>query len=123
MYVIKNTATNNYYRKLGNQNHKYVSIEDATTFAKWKQAKQKADILHAAISPIGEQVNFKVEQHKFYVLKNRNDVGYASNVSWTAPKEEAKLFAEKEVALKEARDIAIGMAKVGIDVEFEPEEI
>lgn len=123
MYVIKNTATNNYYRRLGNQAHQYVVIEDATVFRKWKQAKQKADILHAAISPIGEQVNFEVEQHKFYVLKNRNDVGYASNVSWNAPKEEAKLFAKKEAALKEAEEIAIGMAKVGIDVEFEPEEI
>lgn len=54
MYVIKNTATNNYYRRLGNQVHQYVGIEDATVFRKWKQAKQKADILHAAISPIGE---------------------------------------------------------------------
>lgn len=123
MYLIKLTGTNRYYRRLGNQVHQYVGIEDATVFRKWKQAKQKADILHAAISPIGEQVNFKVEQHKFYVLKNQNDVGYASNVSWTAPKEEAKLFAEKEAALKEAEEIAIGMAKVGIDVEFEPEEV
>lgn len=123
MYVIKNTATSKYYRRLGNQVHQYVGIEDATVFRKWKQAKQKADILHAAISPIGEQVNFEVKQHKFYVLKNQNDVGYASNVSWTAPKEEAKLFAEKEAALKEAEEIAIGMAKVGIDIEFEPEEI
>ena len=123
MYVIKNTATNKYYRRLGNQVHQYVGIEDATVFRKWKQAKQKADILHAAISPIGEQVNFEVEQHKFYVLKNRNDVGYASNVSWNAPKEEAKLFAKKEAALKEAEEIAIGMAKVGIDVEFQPEEV
>lgn len=123
MYVIKNTATNNYYRRLGNQVHQYVGIEDATVFRKWKQAKQKADILHAAISPIGEQVNFEVEQHKFYVLKNQNDVGYASNVSWNAPKEEAKMFAKKEAALKEAEEIAIGMAKVGIDVEFQPEEV
>ncbi|KAF0525660.1 N-acetylmuramoyl-L-alanine amidase [Pediococcus acidilactici] len=123
MYVIKNTATNRYYRKLKGQAHQYVGIEDATVFRKWKQAQQKADILHAAICPIGEQVNFKVEQHKFYVLKNRNDVGYASNVSWTAPKEEAKLFAKKEAALKEAEEIAIGMAKVGIGVEFEPEKI
>ncbi|KAF0343822.1 N-acetylmuramoyl-L-alanine amidase [Pediococcus acidilactici] len=123
MYVIKNTATNKYYRRLGNQAHRYVGIEDATVFRKWKQAKQKADILHAAISPIGEQVNFEVEQHKFYVLKNQNDKGYMNQVSWNAPKEEAKLFAEKEAALKEADDIAIGMAKVGIDVKFEPEEI
>jgi N-acetylmuramoyl-L-alanine amidase len=100
-----------------------VGIEDATVFRKWKQAKQKADILHAAISPIGEQVNFEVEQHKFYILKNKDDKGYMNQVSWTAPKEEAKLFAEKEAALKEAEEIAIGMAKVGIDVEFEPEEI
>ncbi|KAF0352502.1 N-acetylmuramoyl-L-alanine amidase, partial [Pediococcus acidilactici] len=48
MYVIKNTATNKYYRRLGNQAHQYVGIEDATVFRKWKQAKQKADILHAA---------------------------------------------------------------------------
>ena len=60
MYVIKNTATNRYYRRLGGQAHQYVGIEDATVFRKWKQAKQKADILHAAISPIGEQINFEV---------------------------------------------------------------
>lgn len=123
MYLIKLTGTNRYYRRLGNQVHQYVGIEDATVFRKWKQAKQKADILHAAISPIGEQVNFEVEQHKFYILKNKDDKGYMNQVSWTAPKEEAKLFAEKEAALKEAEEIAIGMAKVGIDVEFEPEEI
>ncbi|WP_285110045.1 N-acetylmuramoyl-L-alanine amidase [Pediococcus sp. AC40] len=123
MYLIKITGTNRYYRRLGNQVHQYVGIEDATVFRKWKQAKQKADILHAAISPIGEQVNFEVEQHKFYILKNKDDKGYMNQVSWTAPKEEAKLFAEKEAALKEAEEIAIGMAKVGIDVEFEPEEI
>lgn len=121
MYVIKNTATNRYYRKLGGQAHQYVGIEDATVFRKWKQAKQKADILHAAISPIGEQINFEVEQHKFYVLKNKHDKGYMNQISWNAPKEEAKLFAEKEAALKEAEKIAIGMAKVGIDVEFDIE--
>ncbi|QHS03569.1 N-acetylmuramoyl-L-alanine amidase [Pediococcus acidilactici] len=123
MYLIKLTGTNRYYRKLGNQVHQYVGIEDATVFRKWKQAKQKADILHAAISPIGEQVDFEVEQHKFYILKNKDDKGYMNQVSWTAPKEEAKLFAEKEAALKEAEEIAIGMAKVGIDVEFQPEEV
>lgn len=123
MYVIKNTATNRYYRRLGGQAHQYVGIEDATPFRKWKQAQQKAEILHAAISPIGEQINFEVEQHKFYVLKNQNDKGYMNQISWNAPKEEAKLFAEKEMALKEAEEIAVGMAKVGIDVEFEPEEI
>ena len=123
MYVIKNTATNRYYRRLGNKAHQYVGIEDATVFRKWKQAKQKADILHAAISPIGEQVNFEVEQHKLYILKNKDDKVYMNQVSWTAPKEEAKLFAEKEAALKEAEEIAIGMAKVGIDVEFQPEEV
>lgn len=123
MYVIKITGTNRYYRRLGNQVHQYVGIENATVFRKWKQAKQKADILHAAISPIGEQVNFEVEQHKFYVLKNKHDKGYMNQISWNAPKEEAKMFAEKEMALKEAKEIAIGMAKVGIDIEFEPEEI
>ena len=123
MYLIKITGTNRYYRRLGKQVHQYVGIEDATVFRKWKQAKQKADILHAAISPIGEQVNFEVKQHKFYVLKNKHDKGYMNQVSWNAPKEEAKLFAEKEAALKEAEEIAIGMAKVGIDIEFEPEEI
>lgn len=123
MYVIRNTANNRYYRKLGGQAHQYVGIEDATVFRKWKQAKQKADILHAAISPIGEQVNFEVEQHKFYVLKNKHDKGYMNQVSWNAPKADAKLFAKKEAALKEAEEIAVGMAKVGIDVEFEPEEI
>ncbi|MDO7802353.1 N-acetylmuramoyl-L-alanine amidase [Pediococcus acidilactici] len=123
MYLIKLTGTNRYYRRLGNQVHQYVGIEDATVFRKWKQAKQKADILHAAISPIGEQVNFEVEQHKFYILKNKDDKGYMNQVSWTVPKEEAKLFAEKEAALKEAEEIAIGMAKVGIDIEFELEEV
>lgn len=123
MYVIKNTATNNYYRRLGNQTHQYVGVEDAMVFRKWKQAKQKADILHAAISPIGEQVNFEVEQHKFYVLKNKHDKGYMNQISWNAPKVDAKLFAKKEAALKEAEEIAVGMAKVGIDIEFEPEEI
>lgn len=123
MYVIKNTATNRYYRKLGNQTHRYLEIEDATVFRKWKQAKQKADILHASISPIGEQVNFEVEQHKFYVLKNKHDKGYMNQISWNAPKVDAKLFAKKEAALKEAEEIAVGMAKVGIDIEFEPEEI
>ncbi len=123
MYVIKNTATNRYYRRLGNQAHQYVGIENATVFRKWKQAKQKADILHAAISPIGEQVNFEVEQHKFYVLKNKHDKGYMNQISWNASKEEAKLFAKKEAALKEAKEIAVGMAKVGIDIEFEPEVI
>lgn len=123
MYVIRNTANNRYYRRLGGQAHQYVGIEDATVFRKWKQAKQKSDILHAAISPIGEQVNFEVKQHKFYVLKNKYDKGYMNQISWNAPKEEAKLFAKKEAALKEAEEIAIGMAKVGIDVEFEPEEI
>lgn len=123
MYVIKNTATNRYYRRLGNQAHQYVGIENATVFRKWKQAKQKADILHAEICPIGKQINFEVEQYKFYVLKNKHDKGYMNQISWNAPKEEAKLFAEKEAALKEAEEIAIGMAKVGIDVEFEPEEL
>lgn len=123
MYVIRNTANNRYYRKLGGQAHQYVGIEDATVFRKWKQAKQKADILHAVISPIGEQINFEVKQHKFYVLKNKHDKGYMNQISWNAPKEEAKLFTEKEMALKEAEEIAVGMAKVGIDVEFEPEEI
>ena len=116
MYVIKNTATNRYYRKLGNQTHRYLEIEDATVFRKWKQAKQKADILHASISPIGEQVNFEVEQHKFYVLKNKHDKGYMNQISWNAPKVDAKLFAKKEAALKEAEEIAVGMAKVGIDI-------
>lgn len=123
MYVIRNTANNRYYRKLGGQAHQYVGIEDATVFRKWKQAKQKADILHAAISPIGEQVNFEVKQHKFYVLKNKHNKGFMNQISWNAPKEEAKLFAKKEMALKEAEEIAVGMAKVGIDIEFEPEEI
>ncbi|MBM6644288.1 N-acetylmuramoyl-L-alanine amidase [Pediococcus acidilactici] len=123
MYVIKNTATNKYYRRLGNQIHQYVGIEDATVFRKWKQAQQKADILHAAISPIGEQVNFEVEQHKFYVLKNRNDMGYASNVSWNAPKEEAKTFATEEEAKHEAINLATTMARVGVELSFKVEEI
>lgn len=123
MYVIKNTSTNGYYHKLGNQIHQYTGIENATVFRKWKQAQQKADILHAAICPIGEQVNFKVEQHKFYVLKNQNDVGYASNVSYSAPKEEAKLFASEEDAKREAIDLATAMARVGVELSFKVEEI
>ncbi|WP_229564579.1 hypothetical protein [Pediococcus pentosaceus] len=71
MYVIENTANGRYYRKLGVETHQYTDIGQATTFSKWKKAKQKADILHAAISPIGEQINFEVKQHKFYVLKNQ----------------------------------------------------
>ncbi|KPD34343.1 N-acetylmuramoyl-L-alanine amidase [Pediococcus acidilactici] len=123
MYVIKNTATNKYYRRLGNQAHQYVGIEDATVFRKWKQAKQKADILHAAISPIGEQVNFEVKQHKFYVLKNRNDKGYMNQVSWNAPKEEAKMFATEEDAKREAINLATAMARVGVELSFKVEEI
>ncbi|KAF0439765.1 N-acetylmuramoyl-L-alanine amidase [Pediococcus acidilactici] len=123
MYVIKNTANGRYYRKLGAETHQYVGIENATPFSKWKKAKQKANILHAAISPIGEQINFEVKQHKFYVLKNQNDKGYMNQVSWNASKKEAKMFAEKEAALKEAEEIAIGMAKVGIDIEFGMEEV
>jgi uncharacterized FlgJ-related protein len=123
MYVIKNTATNNYYRKLGNQNHKYVSIEDATTFAKWKQAKQKADILHAAISPIGEQVNFKVEQHKFYMLKNKSGKGYFSPTDWHADRDKATLFASKDRALKEAQEATDSLKRVGIELNFEVKEI
>lgn len=123
MYAIKNTATNGYYHKLGNQTHKYTGIENATVFRKWKQAQQKADILHAAISPIGEQINFEVEQHKFYVLKNQNDKGYMNQVSWNAPKEEAKMFASEEGAKREAIDLATAMARVGVDLSFKVEEI
>ena len=123
MYVIKNTAINRYYRRLGNQAHQYVGIEDATPFSKWKQAKQKADILHASISPIGEQINFEVKQHKFYVLKNQNDTGYMNQVSWNAPKEEAKLFASEEDAKREAINLATAMARVGVELSFKVEEI
>ncbi|KAF0386102.1 N-acetylmuramoyl-L-alanine amidase [Pediococcus acidilactici] len=123
MYVIKNTATNRYYRRLGNQAHQYVGIEDATVFRKWKQAKQKADILHAAISPIGEQVNFEVEQHKFYVLKNKHDKGYMNQISWTAPKEEAKMFASEEDAKREVIHLTTAMARVGVELSFKVEEI
>ncbi|WP_235016165.1 N-acetylmuramoyl-L-alanine amidase, partial [Pediococcus acidilactici] len=117
------TATNKYYRRLGNQAHQYVGIEDATVFRKWKQAKQKADILHAAISPIGEQVNFEVKQHKFYVLKNQNDKGYMNQVSYSAPKDKAIMFASEEDAKREAIDIATAMAKVGVELSFKVEEI
>ena len=123
MYVIKNTSTNGYYHKLGDQTHKYTDIENATIFRKWKQAQQKADILHAAICPIGEQVNFKVEQHKFYVLKNQNKQGYMNQVSWNAPKEEAKLFASEEDAKREAINLATAMARVGVELSFKVEEI
>ncbi|WP_373192637.1 N-acetylmuramoyl-L-alanine amidase [Pediococcus acidilactici] len=123
MYVIENTANGKYYRKLGAEAHKYTDIEHATPFSKWKKAKQKADILHAAISPIGEQINFEVKQHKFYVLKNQNDVGYASQVSWNAPKEEAKLFATEEDAKREVIDLTTAMARVGVELSFKVEEI
>lgn len=123
MYVIENTANGKYYRKLGAEAHKYTDIEHATTFNKWKKAKQKADILHTAISPIGEQINFEVKQHKFYVLKNQNDKGYMNQVSWTAPKEEAKLFASEEDAKREAIDLATAMARVGVELSFKVEEI
>lgn len=123
MYVIKNTADGRYYRKLGTETHQYTDIEHATPFSKWKKAKQKADILHAAISPIGEQINFEVKQHKFYVLKNQNDKGYMNQVSWNAPKEEAKLFATEEDAKREANDLATAMARVGVELSFKVEEI
>ncbi|KAF0352772.1 N-acetylmuramoyl-L-alanine amidase [Pediococcus acidilactici] len=100
-----------------------MGIEDATVFRKWKQAKQKADILHAAISPIGEQVNFEVKQHKFYVLKNKNDKGYMNQVSWNAPKEEAKLFASEEDAKREVVDLTTAMARVGVELSFKVEKI
>lgn len=123
MYVIKNTADGRYYRKLGAETHQYVGIENATPFSKWKKAKQKADILHASISPIGEQINFEVKQHKFYVLKNQNDVGYASNVSWNAPKDKAIMFASEEDAKREAINLATAMARVGVDLSFKVEGI
>lgn len=123
MYVIENTADGRYYRKLGTETHQYTDIEHATTFSKWKKAKQKADILHAAISPIGEQINFEVKQHKFYVLKNQNDTGYMNQISWSAPKEEAKLFATEEDAKREAIDLATAMARVVVDLSFKVEEI
>lgn len=123
MYVIKNTADGRYYRKLGAETHQYTDIEHATPFGKWKKAKQKADILHAAISPIGEQINFEVEQHRFYVLKNQNDEGYMNQVSWNTPKEEAKMFSSEEDAKREAIDLATAMARVGVDLSFKVEEI
>lgn len=123
MYVIENTANGKYYRKLGAETHQYTDIRYATPFSKWKKAKQKADILHAAISPIGEQINFEVKQHKFYVLKNRNDKGYMNQVSWNAPKEEAKMFATEEDAKREAINLATAMARVGVDLSFKVEEI
>lgn len=123
MYVIKNTANGRYYRKLGAEAHQYTDIRYATPFSKWKKAKQKADILHAAISPIGEQINFEVKQHKFYVLKNQNDTGYMNQISWNAPKEEAKLFATEEDAKREAIDLATAMARAGVELSFKVEEI
>lgn len=123
MYVIENTANGRYYRKLGAEAHQYTDIRYATPFSKWKRAKQKAEILHASISPIGEQINFEVKQHKFYVLKNRNDKGYMNQVSWNAPKEEAKLFASEEDAKREAINLMTAMTKVGIELSFKVEEI
>ncbi|KAF0435828.1 N-acetylmuramoyl-L-alanine amidase [Pediococcus pentosaceus] len=123
MYVIKNTANGRYYRKLGAEAHQYTDIRYATPFSKWKKAKQKANILHAAISPIGEQINFEVKQHKFYVLKNRNDKGYMNQVSWNAPKEEARLFDSEEDATREAINLATAMARVGVELSFKVEEL
>lgn len=123
MYVIKNTSNRKYYRKLGVETHQYTDIKHATPFSKWKKAKQKADILHAAISPIGEQINFEVKQHKFYVLKNRNDKGYMNQVSYSAPKDKAIMFASEEDAKREANDLATAMARVGVELSFKVEEI
>lgn len=123
MYVIKNTANGRYYRKLGSETHQYTDIRYATPFSKWKKAKQKADILHAAISPIGEQINFEVKQHKFYVLKNQNDKGYMNQVSWNAPKEEAQLFDTEEDATREAINLATAMARVGVELSFKVEKL
>lgn len=123
MYVIENTANGKYYRKLGAETHQYTDIRCATPFSKWKKAKQKAGILHAAISPIGEQINFEVKQHKFYVLKNQNDKGYMNQVSYSAPKEEAKMFATEEDAKHEAIDLATAMARVGVELSFEVKEL
>ena len=123
MYVIENTATGKYYRKLGTETHQYTDIRYATPFSKWKKAKQKADILHAAISPIGEQINFEVKQHQFYVLKNQNGEGYMNQASWNAPKEEAKLFNSEEDAKREAINLATAMARVGVDLSFKVEGI
>lgn len=123
MYVIKNTANGKYYRKLGAETHQYGDIRYATPFSNWEKAKQKADILHASISPIGEQVNFEVKQHKFYVLKNRNDKGYMNQVSWNAPKDEAIMFASKEDAKREAINLATDMAKIGVELNIKVEEI
>jgi N-acetylmuramoyl-L-alanine amidase len=109
MYVIENTANGRYYRKLGVETHQYTDIKHATPFSKWKKAKQKADILHAAVSPIGEQINFEVKQHKFYVLKNQNDKGYMNQVSWNATKDEAMMFASEEDAKRKAIDLATTM--------------
>lgn len=123
MYVIKNTANGKYYRKLKAEAHQYTDIRHATPFSNWEKAKQKADILHASISPIGEQVNFEVKQHKFYVLKNRNDKGYMNQVSWNAPKDESIMFASKEDAKREAINLTTAMAKVGIELSFKVEEV
>ena len=123
MYVIENTANGRYYRKLGVEAHQYTAIEFATPFRKWKKARQKADILHAAISPIGEQINFEVKQHQFYVLKNENDSGYMNQVSYRAPKDEAIMFATKEAAEREAISLAAAMARVGVALSFKVEEI
>lgn len=123
MYVIENTANGRYYRKLGTETHQYTDIRYATPFSKWKKAKQKADILHAVISPIGEQINFEVKQHKFYVLKNQNDKGYMNQVSWNAPKDEAMMFASEEDAKRKAIDLATAMARVGVELSFKVEEI
>lgn len=123
MYVIKNLALDRYYRKLNDGSHQYVDIADATVFAKWRDADRKANILHEAIKPIGRQINFKVEQHKFYMLKNKSGKGYFSLTDWHADRDKATLFASKDRALKEAQEATDSLKRVGIELNFEVKEI
>ena len=46
-----------------------------------------------------------------------------NQVSWTAPKEEAKLFATEGDAKREAINLATAMARVGVEISFKVEEI
>lgn len=88
-----------------------------------KRQNKKQIFYTLRLVQLGEQINFEVKQHKFYVLKNQNDKGYMNQVSWSAPKEEAKMFASEEDAKREAINLATAMAKVGVELSFKVEEI
>lgn len=46
-----------------------------------------------------------------------------NQVSWDAPKKEAKIFATEEDAKREAIDLATVMVRVGVELSFKVEEL